>query len=154
MAGSVFVVPPASVREFTWMKTDKDLHFVDVIATNAMDAEDITPFPNKAEIRQVVIEAIQPLDFELWFWRTNGYADVDLDIDSFIGWVNLDLNTHGQQIAGAGQYYLDTRLTEPLLYHDLDNSQTLHIGLVNRDAVAKANAAAGYVVIKIGYTPV
>lgn len=154
MAGQVIIAPPSAVRGFSWIKTDKDDNFVDAIVQNAMDEENILNFPDLAEIRHVVIESDQNLYYQLFFYRTDGFASADLDIDSFIGWINLDLATHGEQIAGAGKWLLDVRLTEPLLYQDSDASQELHIGLVNRSAAAKIAGVTGEVVIKIGFTPV
>ena len=133
--------------------TDKDSHFTGALATNAIEFESITSIvSNEITLTALSIQSDQALHFRAWLFETDAYSDVDLDVDQFVEFVDLDLATDGARIAGAGQYYLAaTDLNVD--YEDLDGTKELHIGLQNLDAVAKNAGATGEVKLKCSYIP-
>lgn len=139
------------VEEPEWLVTDKDTHFTEAIAQNAKEDENLAGLAaNKVVITDVMIEADENLQFYLLFWSTDGIDDTDLDDDSFLGFVDLDIPNNGFRIAGAGQYYLNVTDVN-LHYEDEDASTELHVSLLCRTAAGKTAAAAGDVKVKIGY---
>lgn len=128
-------------------------HFTDVIALNAIEYEDITGLlANKIYIRDVNIQCTSALAFRLWFWSTAGHANADLDVDGFEDFIELDMATNGEQIAGAGQYYYnDAGLN--LMYEDEDGTFTLHCGLQIFAGAGKLAHPAEVVQIDIKHTP-
>ena len=144
------VVGPLDEPE--WITTDKDVEFVGAIIQNAKEDASLAigAAVDKIIITDIMIEADQNLQFYLLFWSTDGFEDADLDLDSFLGFVDLDIPNNGFRIAGANQYYLNLTGVE-LHYEDDDATNELHVSLLNRSAVAKIAGGAGEVKIKIGY---
>ncbi len=143
----------SSTQHFQTLRSDKDTHFTGAIALNAKEDEDLTGLlSNKIRIIGVSLQAKENLSFRAIFWKTDGFDNVDLDLDRFCGEVVIDLPTNGYQIAGANQYYLDMRGLD-LDYEDEDASNELHVSLMCLTAAGKTAAAAGEVVIEIYYEP-
>jgi hypothetical protein len=155
-AGIPFVFPTPTTP-FAWAQTDKDVHFTNIIAVNNFESEQIANLVNNLEIRSIVIESSQQLEFELWFWRNQiGINNADPDIDSFLGLVDLDLVTHGRRLAAAGLYRLDVELIAPILLNTNDTvtPSSLNMSLVNRGPGQKNAAPGSTVVIKYGFTAI
>lgn len=153
-AGTPFVFPQPTTP-FAWAKTDKDNHFANIIAVNNFESEQIQNLANNIEIRSIVILSSQQLEFELWFWRNQaGINNLDADVDSFIGRVDLDLVTHGKQLIAAGLYRLDVQLIAPILLNcnDTVTPNAINMSLVNRGPGQKNAAPGSTVVIKYGFT--
>lgn len=135
--------------------TDKDVHFTGAIVMNAQETENITGLlSNRYLVRGVNIQSDQALHYRLIFWGSDTFDDTDLDVDTYIDDVDLDLSAGGAafRIAGAGQYYLNSGDLE-ILYEDYDITRELHISLQNLSAVAKNAGATGEVQIDIKMTP-
>ena len=143
--------------ELASAKTDKDTHFTTAIAANGGTEEENLAIPSKVDycaVHQIRIIGDEALDFRLMFFATDGFADTDLDADTFLGWVDIDLENDGVQIGGSGPYYLDARLAIPLLYRDDDRTQEFHIALQNNSTSAKTAGASGEVSIEIMFEPI
>ena len=139
-------------------KTDKDTDFITAIAAAGAIEEldlDIPSKINACAVHQIRIIATDQLEYRLLFFATDGFADADYDLDSFIGWVDLDLVTNGVQIGGTGPWYYDARLAIPLLYVDDDRTEEFHIALQNNSAATpKGAGAAGEVSVELVYEPI
>jgi len=105
---------------------------------------------SKVRILDIAIQADQKLNFWLMFWRKNTFNNIDLDVDAFIGMVQLDLATFGKQMGGAGQYYMSIEDVN-LDYEDEDETNELHVSLYNADAVPKNAGATGEISVFIKY---
>lgn len=137
---------------FYTLRSDKDTHFTTALAQNAQESENLTGLAsNKITIKEVSTQSDQNLDWDWFIFRTDGFEDVDLDLDSFGGEIYEDAIS-GSQIAGANQYYYDT--DELYKEHeDLDGTFELHLMLINRSAVAKIAGATGEIIVQIDYEP-
>lgn len=146
------------------VSSDKDTHFTGALATNAIEAENLTDIKARSGyIESVTIQSDQNLDWDLFFWATDGHEDAtDYDNDYFLGKV-VFVAADGERIAGAGQYYYSTSNSSqpfrPFPYIDKDavdaatGAAELHIGLVNRNSTSKSAGASGEVVVRITYRP-
>lgn len=141
------------------VRTDKDVNYIGALVQNAGADENITLPPqcagvgNTAQvfIRAITIVSDQNLAWELDFWSTSGFANADLDLNSYIGRWTFGTGD-GVQIAGAGSYYyyIDG-LGIP--YYDDSKAGQLHMTLVNRSATSKNAGATGEIVITVWCEP-
>lgn len=138
------------------LSSDKDAHFTEAIALNAIEYEDIVGLTtNKITIKGVNIQAQEAMFYTLWLWKDSGHANVDIDVDSFREFVNIDVATSGKRIAVANQWYLQSTGLN-ILYED-DNDPTaeglytLHCGLMVSAGAGKA--AGANIQIDISYSP-
>lgn len=149
-------VPLSAIGKSYQIKSDKDTHFTTAIAVNAKEDENLAGLQaNKILIVGVAVEAKEQNHYRALFWKTDGFDDTNLDLDSFIGAVDLDLVTNGFQIGGAGQWYWDEKLGRGngIEYHDEDSSSELHVSLQNLGPGAKTAGVNGEVVLKVSYVP-
>ena len=137
--------------EIHWVTSDKDTHFTGAIAQDAEEDESLTGLEsNKIVITDIAFEGKESLAFRLIFWSKDTFEDVDLDVDSFLGFVDIDIPTNGFQKGAANQYYLN--LTDVNLhYEDEDATKELHISLNCVSAAGKTAGVPGEVKVKIGY---
>lgn len=143
------IIGPAD--EPQWLVTDKDVEFTGAIILNAKADENLAGLAaDKVVITDVMLEGDENLHFYLLFWGTDGFEDADLDIDSFLGFVELDLPNNGFRIGAANQYYLNVTDLN-LHYEDADAGNELHISLLCLTAAGKTAGAAGEVKLSIGY---
>ena len=147
-------------EERVWVKTDKDANFTDALVQNAKEDEildkdiDEQPFEYaEFEVCQVTIVSDQQLHYELYFWSSDDFDDTDLDVDSFLGSVDLDLPVSGKQVDGAGPYRLDVEISPRVNIIDLTDSKKIYVSLVNRSATAKNTGATGEVVVTLALAP-
>jgi hypothetical protein len=123
-------------------------HFTTELIQHAIEKEAFTGLGiNHGVIRSVVIESIQNLDWDLYFWENSTYSSTDLDLDKAIGWCSL-ANTTGFQIAAANQFYY-TKHDLYIPIRNLAHNETLYVGLVNRNATQKEADAAGYITVTL-----
>jgi hypothetical protein len=104
------------VREAFRIRSDKDTHFTTAIAANGGIEEEDIIFPNRAKKCAVVHAAIQAdeaLNWELWLASRAMKSHPDMDGDSIVGRIPLDLATNGKRYAAGAQYYYDTALAAP-----------------------------------------
>lgn len=128
-------------------------HFTTAIAQNAIEEENITGLSNnKITITGIAFQAKEALNYRLWIYDTDGFADTDLDLDQFNEYVDIDLSSTNGRIAGAGQYYYALTALS-IDYSDEDASNELHLALQNLSAASKTAGAAGAVKAKITYKP-
>lgn len=149
------------------VETDPATQFTGALATNAIELEDVEPdmaigaSPDcRLRVVGIVLIADQNLAWELTFWRkkiASGAASVA--VDSFAGaWAFAAAD--GKQIAGAGSYRyaifgLDIPYTDDDAAADrlASGKGRIHLGLVNRDAVAKDAGAAGEIKVVLYVDP-
>jgi len=147
----VQVTATAPKQAFQTIRSDKDSHFTGGLAQNAKEDENLTGIlSNKIRIVGISLQSDQQLHYKVLFWKTDGFDDSDLDVDTFCGEVDVDLAIYGIQIGGANQWYLDVRGVV-LDYEDEDASNELHVSLLNKDATSKNAGATGECVLDIYY---
>lgn len=138
------------------IRSDKDVHFTGAIAQNAGEAESILftgdIAPQRYRIRSLNIISEENLAWEVVFFARstfNGAPQIaDIDLYTFLGYFSFGAGD-AIRIAATGPYlyYIDGL---DIAYEDQDESQTLHLMLVNRSAAAKTAGAAGEVVVQTG----
>lgn len=138
------------------IRSAKGTHFTGAIVQNAFEEEHIpTNLGSSAKrmaIMQVSIQSDQQLSYELWCYGKDSCANADLDLDTTICMIPLDLTANGFQFGGAGQWYYTYTLAVPVIIWDDDSPTTppeLHVRLVNKSAAAKDAGAAGEVVLQV-----
>ncbi len=143
----------------TYIRSDKDLHFTGALTENSAEHEDLD-FPSdweKTNINEILIQGItiqsdQNLEWDIFIWSKDSKDDSDLDVDTFIDFMNFPA-TIGKQIAGTGQYYYSlSNLSIP--YQDDGRQSKLHCSIVNRSSTAKLAGATGEVVVVFAASPV
>lgn len=137
------------------IETDKDTHFTTAIVQYDHETENLSGLTdNRIFIRGVNIQSDQALKFRLIFWTKDSFADIDLDDDSYIDDVILDMsdNDNAFRINDIGQYYLNISDLN-ILYEDKDSSNEVHCSLQNLSPTSKNAGAAGEVQIDIKYAP-
>ena len=129
-------------------QTVSTTHFTEAISQNCWETENLTedtdgnPIPNKITIREVNIQSEANLYYVLWFYSTDGFFNSDIDIDSFVEFVELDIPTLGRRIDTNcdatlnSQWYLQISGLA-LLLEDEDSSNELHMGLQCISAAGK-----------------
>jgi hypothetical protein len=91
----------------------------------------------------------QNLAWDVMFFRTTFVPPLtaDADLHPLVEWIEFRA-VDGKRVAAAGLYlYTWTGLDIP--YFTTDAPGRVHVGLINRDAVAKAAGAAGEVIIEL-----
>jgi hypothetical protein len=126
--------------------SDKDTHFSGALNQYTKEDESLPNLlGNKIRITGITIEADQALDFWVMFWKKDTFNNSNLNEDTFIGMVELDLSTYGQVVGGVGQYYMSLEDVN-LDYEDADATNELHCSLYNASATTKRSATDGYFV--------
>lgn len=140
--------------DITFLSTDTKGYFRSAIAQNTKEDANISGLQgNHIHVLAVIIQALEQLSYRVLFWTKDTFDDVDIDQDSYVDHVDLDLPNLGVQIAGAGQFYLAQRLDPPLLYIDQDETRELHVSLENLSAASKTAGADGEVKLTFAYSP-
>lgn len=81
------------------LRSDKDLHFTGAIAQNGEEQENIAGLiSNRIIIRGVTINSRQALKYRLSFYKKDTFSQSDVDDDTFVGSVILDLPTFSSEI--------------------------------------------------------
>ena len=147
------ITTSAERQTFYIVRSDKDLNFTEAFGQYAKEDENLTGLiTNKIGINSISIQADQKLKFKVLFWSKDTFDDTDLDLDTYLGDADLDLTVYGHQVDGSNQWYMNT--TNILLdYIDEDNTNELHVSLMNMGGTGKTAGATGEVVIQITYGP-
>jgi len=78
------------------VRSDKDVHFTGALAKGESKQENLTGLvSNKIIIQGVSISAAQSLHLRLEFYSKDTFTDSDLDVDTFIGAIELDVPSFG-----------------------------------------------------------
>lgn len=136
---------------FHTIRSDKDDHFTGAIAQNAVEEESLTGLiANKVRITGIVILSDQQLDYRVAFYSTDGFANADLDLDTLINEVELDLISYGWRIAGTGKYQMIITGLD-VDYIDDDATNELHVALQNLSSTSKTAGSDGEVILRFIY---
>lgn len=129
-------------------------HFTNSIPLNAHESENVTGLSiNKYTIKAINIQSVQPLKYLLEFYGSDAFNSTNLDLDTFIDEIELDMTEYPAfRVDNANQYKLNLSGLE-MLYEDYDNSKELHIMLHNHSVTTKNAGAAGAVQIDIKMSP-
>ena len=85
------------IRRISAIRSDKGRHFTESLTKNASERENLTGLKsNRITITKVTIQAKQPLRYRLLFFSKDTFTDLDLNDDTFLGAVELDLSTYGK----------------------------------------------------------
>ena len=145
--------PDCSTSSTRRIRSDKDTHFTGAIAYNAAEQENLTGLvASRLTIESVMIQAMEKLHYQLRFYSRDTFWSGDMDLDTLIGVVDLDLFAHGEQYGAANVHQMVVEDIE-LPYEDLDATTELHVALVNRSVTPKTAAAPGQVVVDVRYRP-
>jgi len=124
--------------------SDKDNHFTDELAKNAVERENISGLrTNRVRISKVSIQADQRLLFEALLYGSDDFEEADLDEDKFIASIEFNLPTYGFQQT-TGQWKLDIPNLN-IDYVDLDSTKKIHVVLRNLSPTTKNPKATGEV---------
>ena len=83
------------------IRSDKDSHFTESLAKNASESENLTGLVcNKIVIAGISVLAKQPLHYRLSFFSRDTLTDSDLDQDTFLGGVEIDLSKYSMEEMG------------------------------------------------------
>lgn len=135
------------------LSSNSTQHFTESLSQNEQEFENISGMvSNKVFIRGVNIQAMQNLYFRVIFWSSADGASSDLDEDSFLDYVDLDLATTSFQTPGTPQYRLNVNNLN-IVYEDQDKTRTLHVSLQNLSSTDKLAAPDGAVQIDFKMSP-
>jgi hypothetical protein len=145
------VVVSEGVADFYTVRSISTEHFTDPLRYEASVGANIFGLAsNKVIIKRVKLRSVQPLDFEVNFWKSSDFDTVNIDEDSFCGTVRLE---RGRQTnPDSGPFYSMSGPLE-IPYEDLDGEHQLHISLCNRCTEGKLRGAEGAVVVEVEYVP-
>lgn len=137
-----------------YVRTDKDTHFTQALATNAIESETLTHDEGVrspvGDVGRITLYADQNLDFDVILFRSAPGDLTDLDTLDIVDWISF-LEAEGVQIAGAGPF-IYSQSGMKWRYAEALGRRELHVGLVNRHATAKNAGATGEVVIEFEFT--
>jgi len=136
------------------LSTISTVHFTESIVMNAHESENITGLVgNRYMIRSINIQSIQPLKFMLEFYGQDTFDNTDIDVDSFIDHVEIDMTSYPAfRVNNTNQYKLNVGSLE-ILYEDYDATKELHISLHNLSPTAKIAGVSGAVQMDIKVSP-
>ncbi len=137
------------------ISTDKDAVFIGAIVQYDHETANLTGLTdNRVYIRGVNIQSDQNLKFRLIFWTKDTFSNADLDLDSYIDDIILDMSDEDSafRINNTGQYYQNMSSLN-ILYEDGDATKELHISLQNLSPTSKNAGATGEVQLDIKYAP-
>jgi len=139
-------------EQIVTISTDANQHFTDALAYGEYEKESLSGLlSNKINIVGVNIQSMQNLKYRLAFFSNADFDSTDLNKDSWVSDVLLDLSSSISpfQLGGAGQWRLDIgALDIPLT----TTNYTLYIALKNESATPKLAGSAGAVQIDIKYS--
>ncbi len=134
------------------LTTNSTIHFTEELLKNEFENEDITNLhSNNCVINGISILSKQALNFRLLFWKNNTFNNSNINNNSYIGNIELDL-TSNPTINFDSFYRLNVEDAK-LTYIDLDNLNTLHISLLNLSNETKKAGIDGEVKLDIKLSP-
>lgn len=150
-SGRVEVSKAEKIEIYSTVST---IHFTGAISLYANESENLTGLlSNKYTIKDINIQSMQPLIWLLQFYGDDGFDDTNLDTDSFLDEIELDMTEDPAfRVNNANQYKLNFSGLE-MLYEDYDRTKELHIMLQNQSATAKLAGVNGAVQIDIKMSP-
>ena len=140
------------------IRTTSTLHFTEAIILNAEEYENIDMSAqgfrfNKLRIIGINLQSIQNLKYQVSFYESDTFADIDLDVDTFLAFHELDMSTPPAfRVAAAGQYKMEISDLNTT-YEDAEETFELHVGLLNLSGASKIAGALGAVQIDFLVTP-
>lgn len=136
-----------------FIETDKDIHFTEEIATNNCEYEVLDLTNNKYEINGMSIQSKQNLNYKILFFGSNNLNNENLNIEKYIGSVDLDLTQEPSfRINNENQYRLNSEDLR-LQYNDFSMSNKLYVSLMNLSNESKQSGTTGKVKLIIKMTP-
>ena len=134
------------------VRTNKEDHFSGALSQYAVEEEDVSGLTgNQIVIREILLLADQNLDWRLYFYSTDDFANADLDVDDLLDY--LDFASGDAVRRGNTWKYIWRKTGLAIYYEDMDGSKELHLALENLNATAKNAGATGEVVLRIRYEP-
>jgi len=133
--------------------SDADTNFTDELSTYAIETENLTGLSdNKIMITGISVQSVQPLNYYLLFFGTDAFVGDEFDLTHFIGFEQLDLSLHSFQIGADGRYYYSLE-SLAIEYEDEDETNELHVALLNMDESTKNAGETGAIVLRFMYSP-
>lgn len=134
--------------------TSSTSHFTGLIAYQGHESENIKRLStNRYLVRGVNIQSTQPLKFLLEFYGSDTFDSSNIDTDTFIDHIELDMTSYPAfRVNNANQYKLNVGGLE-VLYEDYDRTKELHITLHNLSPTSKNAGTTGAVQLDIKMSP-
>jgi len=150
LAGSATVPVQIVTPDLTLIRSDKDTDFTGPAGIGDILPANLTGLPaNSGRIESIAVLSDQNLAWEIALFTKDSFTNGDLDLDAYLASVRF-AKGDGKQIASVGAYRYDAfGLGMP--YKDVDGTNELHVGLVNRGPGAKSSGASGEVVVIVGF---
>lgn len=135
------------------IRSDKDTHFTGALGQYEKEDEDLSGMiTNKAGISGLTVIADQQLKLKIMLWSKDSFDDTDLDLDTLIAEVDTDLLVYGSQVGGTGPWRMHIG-NLAIGYRDDDNTNELHISVMNMSGTGKSAGSSGEVVVELTYSP-
>lgn len=131
-----------------WLaRSDKDLHYTTALAQDAIDLESFAAMPSASvQITRVTVLSDQNLDWDIMFFKNaTSQPNTDADLDTLVDWITFAAGD-GVQVAGTGLWRYSV---SGLRLNYKADDRVFHVGLINRNAVAKNAGATGELVIEL-----
>ena len=157
-AGAVSATPEPTTsagREvFYTIRSDKDTHFTGALGQYAKEDENLSGMiTNRARITGLTLIADQQLKLKVLIWSKDTFDNAtNLDLDTLVTEIDMDLTVYGWQIDGSGPWRMDMRNIALDIFDD-DNTNELHISLMNMSGTGKTAGSSGEVVVQVTYSP-
>ena len=79
--------------------SNKDTQFTSALGKNATEQENLTGLvSSRIKITRITIKSSRPLFFRLHLFSKDTFTNSDLNVDSYVGSVDLDLSTYGRKV--------------------------------------------------------
>ena len=140
------------------VRSDKDTHFTGALATDALELETlgdtagtsqnrVPSFP--AIIQRLTVISDQNLAWDVMLFKSTFTPPLstDCDLHPLVEWLEFKA-TDAKRVGGAG-LYMYTWTSFEIVYTNTDAPGQIHVGLINRDAVAKNAGATGEVIVEL-----
>ena len=125
------------------VRSDKDDNFTGALGQYAKEDENLTGMiTNKARITGLTLLSDQQLKFKVLFWSKDTFDDNNLDLDTFLGEVDVDLTVYGWQVNGIGPWRMSIE-NLAIGYRDDDSTNELHISVMNMSGTGKKVFVSG-----------
>lgn len=136
------------------ISTDKDTHFTGAITAGEAEEENVSGLiTNRLTVLDVAIKSTENIHYQLLFFSKDTFESTDPDVDTFLGFLDLDIPADGFRIGTTGLYYYELSSIGGLVdYVDDDGTKELHVAL-RAVGTNKSAGAAGAVTITLQYVP-
>lgn len=133
--------------------SDRTLHFTNQLVKNESENENISGLStNTCIINGISVQSKQALIYKLMLWKKNTFNNIDMNLDTYIGCIDIDLTSKDTIKMENNPYRLNIEDIR-FIYQDLDSTNTLHISLLNMSDEIKKSGIDGEIKLDIKVSP-